>query len=213
MFLLSITNSILSIITGSVNIASGEITKYGYIGIFGLMTLEGMSFPVPSEVIMPLVGFLSAKGTLLLPIALFVGILGNLVGILVDYYIAYFLGKDVVYKHLHKFHIKKQTMDSIDKWFEKNGNFAVFATRMIPIVRGVISFPAGFAKMNIKKFIIYSLLGSIIWDVVLALFGYYALPTGNAILILISLGVLGIILYIIYIKFMRSLKKQVHATR
>ena len=203
----TIVSFITQIITGSSSILYSFIKSFGYIAIFILMMLEGISLPVPSEIIMPLAGYFSANGLLFLPFAIIVGSIGNLFGILIDYYIAYYLGKDVIYKNIEKIHIKRTTLNAFDKWFEKNGSVVVFTTRMVPVIRTIISFPAGFARMDIKKFILYSFIGSLIWDIVLALFGYYALPSNNAVLILLSSGILMIALYLVYKLHSRSMKK------
>ncbi len=203
----AIISSIIQIITGSSAILYSFIKSFGYIAIFVLMMLEGISLPVPSEVIMPLAGYFSATGLLFLPFAIIAGSIGNLFGILIDYYIAYYLGKDIIYNNIEKIHIKRTTLNAFDRWFERNGNIVVFTTRMVPVIRTIVSFPAGFARMDIKKFILYSFAGSLIWDIILALFGYYALPSNNAILILLSTGIFIIALYIIYKLHSKSMKK------
>src|SRR5271157_3531518 len=153
---------------------SGLIAAHGYIAIFVLMVLEAASFPgVPSEVVLPAVGYFIAEGLLNPVLAFAAAITGCTIGMGIDYYIAYFLGKDVVYKHLRFFHIKKEQLLAFDRWFEKNGDFAVFVSRLLPVVRGWIGFPAGFAEMPLKKFFFYSVTGTVIWDVILIAFGYY----------------------------------------
>ncbi|MEM0107072.1 MAG: DedA family protein [Candidatus Micrarchaeaceae archaeon] len=171
---------------------------YGYFAVFGLMALEGSSLPVPSEVVMPFAGFLSAKGLLSFPLALLAGLLGSIVGLAVDYYIAYFLGKEIIYKHLHKFHISKKSLDSFDRWFKKNGDGIIFVSRLLPVVRTIMSFPAGFAKMDQKKFFLYSFFGTFIWDAVLMLFGFYALSASSRYIILGAISTFAVILYVLY---------------
>ena len=130
------------------------------------------------------------------------------IGITVDYFIAFFVGKDLLYKHIEKFHIKKTDLEAFEKWFEKNGAFAVFIGRLIPVVRGLISFPAGFAEMDKKQFYVYSIAGSIIWDAILMGFGYYALSTKNIYFLTVSLALFGIILYLLYTKLLKGIRKQ-----
>jgi len=190
--------SIGGIISSSSSIFFEMVKQYGYIAIFGLMALEGSSLPIPSEVVLPFAGFLSAKGFLSFPLALVAGLLGSILGLAVDYYIAYFLGKDVVYKHLHKFHISKKSLDRFDSWFERNGGGVVFVSRLVPVLRTVMSFPAGFAKMNQKKFFFYSSVGTFIWDLVLMLFGFYALSASSRYVILGAIAAFAIALYVIY---------------
>ncbi len=174
------------------------LSTYGYLGLFGMMALEGASLPIPSEVIVPIAGYLAAKGVFNFYIAALAILAGNMVGVVIDYVIGYFIGKDVVYKHLHLFHINKEKIDAFDSWFNRNGGFAVFVSRMIPVLRGLISFPAGFARMPFKKFFLYSLVGSAIWDILLMLFGYYLLSSHNLYIAMSAVAFLALILYIIY---------------
>jgi membrane protein DedA with SNARE-associated domain len=174
------------------------LSTYGYLGLFGMMALEGASLPIPSEVIVPIAGYLAAKGVFNFYIAALAILAGNMVGVVIDYVIGYFIGKDVVYKHLHLFHINKEKIDAFDSWFNRNGGFAVFVSRMIPVLRGLISFPAGFARMPFKKFFLYSLVGSAIWDILLMLFGYYLLSSNNLYIAMSAVAFLALILYIIY---------------
>lgn len=207
MFSLSIISFILSLITNSSNAISAFIKSYGYEAIFVLMALESSSLPVPSEVILPLVGLFASRHILSFYLALVVGLLGSILGALVDYAIGYIIGKDVIYKHLRLFHLKKESLDNFDKWFEKNGLAAVFLTRLVPIARTIINFPAGFAKMNLKEFLAYSIAGMVIWDVVLMAFGYYLLSSSSAVVVLASVGVFAILLYVIYRYTMGRLKR------
>lgn len=174
------------------------LSTYGYFGLFGMMALEGASLPIPSEVIVPIAGYLAAKGIFNFYIAAMAILVGNMLGVVIDYVIGYVIGKDVVYKHLHLFHIKKESIDAFDEWFNRNGGFAVFVSRMIPVLRGIISFPAGFARMPFKKFFIYSLVGSAIWDILLMLFGYYLLSSNNLYIAMSAVAFLALILYVIY---------------
>lgn len=199
--------SLLGLMKGSAGIITNYIQAYGYAAIFGLMALEGSSLPVPSEVVMPLAGYFAAKGTISFVWALLAGLLGSIVGLAVDYYIAYFVGKDVVYKHLKAFHIKKESLDNFDDWFERNGVAAIFLTRLVPVIRTLVSFPAGFARMNAKKFFGYSALGSLIWDAVLMAFGFYALSANDATIVLASTGVFALALYLVYHIATRRMRK------
>ncbi|MGC8538289.1 MAG: DedA family protein [Candidatus Micrarchaeia archaeon] len=177
------------------------ITAYGYLGIFALMTLENASLPIPSEVVLPAIGFFVKSGQLNFVLALGAALLGNLVGIMIDYYIAYYLGKDFVYRHARTFHIKEPWIKSFEEWFARNGDFTVFISRMMPVVRGLISFPAGFALMPKGKFIAYSMLGTLIWDVVLIAFGYQVgvyVAAGNIAYTLALIAVFAIALYALY---------------
>jgi membrane protein DedA with SNARE-associated domain len=197
-----------SLITHSYSAITAFVESYGYIAIFILMAMEASTLPVPSEVVLPLAGLLAEKGLLNLPIIFIAALLGAIVGSMVDYAIGYFIGKDIVYKHLRLFHIKKESLDNFDIWFEKNGIAAVFFTRLVPVLRTVVNFPAGFAKMNLKEFLGYSIAGFLIWDTVLLLFGYFLLSANSAVTVMASIGVFAILLYVIYRVAIRKIKKK-----
>ncbi len=184
------------------------MAKFGYLAIFGLMLLEGSSLPVPSEVVLPLAGLFAQKGLLDVYIAFFAALFGSIGGLAIDYYIGYFLGKEVVYKHLRLFHIRQESLDNFDRWFARNGTAAVFISRLIPVVRTFMSFPAGFARMNAKRFFSYSIIGTAIWDAVLLAFGYYFLSASSAVYVLTSIGVFAIIVYLLYHVFTRRIGRR-----
>lgn len=184
------------------------IESYGYASVVVLMALESASLPLPSEVILPTVGFLVEKGFMNFYIALIAALIGSFIGIMVDYYIGYYLGKDFIYKNLRLFHIKKETLDDFDLWFDKNGEIAVFFSRMIPVIRGLISFPAGFANMDKRKFITYSMVGSLIYDALLILFGMYALSIGNIVELMAAISIFAVLLIAVYKLFMHYLVKK-----
>lgn len=207
-FTLSIISFISLLIAHSYTTITAFVQNYGYLAIFVLMLMESSTLPVPSEVVLPLAGLLAAKGLLSFPIAFIAALLGAIVGSLIDYAIGYYIGKDIVYKHLRLFHIKKESLDGFDEWFEKNGIAAVFLTRLVPVVRTVVNFPAGFAKMNLKEFLAYSVAGLIIWDLVLMAFGYFFLSASSAVTIMASIGVFAILLYVVYRLAIKRMKKR-----
>ena len=192
---LVLLQGLLGLLFGS---ASAIISQYGYLAVFALMVLEAASLPIPSEAVLPLVGYLGATGSMNVAYGFIAAIAGGIVGMTIDYYIAYFLGKDVVYKHLHLFRIKRESIEAFDSWFEKNGKFTVFVSRLIPLVRGLVNFPAGFAEMDLGHFYIYSLIGMLIWGAVLIAFGYYALSTSSFTMLITALALFMIVLYVIY---------------
>ena len=172
------------------------------------MLLEGSSLPVPSEVVMPLAGLFAHQGVLNFYAALLAGLLGSIGGLAVDYYVGYFLGKDVVYKHLKMFHIRKESLDSFDMWFARNGTVAVFVSRLVPVIRTFMSFPAGFARMDQRRFFAYSIAGTFIWDAVLMMFGFYALSSSSAVTVLVAIAAFVIFLYLIYYFAIKRMKKR-----
>ncbi len=197
---------VASLFTNAYATIHALMIQYGYLAIFVLMLLEGSTVPVPSEVVLPLAGLFVANGTLNLTLVYLAALLGSVGGLAVDYYIGYFIGKDVVYKHLRLFHVTQERLDSFDAWFARNGFAAVFLSRLVPVVRTIMSFPAGFARMSQKKFFAYSTLGAAIWDAVLIVFGMKALSTNNAVITLTAIGVFAIVLYVVYkvaVKYMK----------
>ncbi|MEM0201045.1 MAG: DedA family protein [Candidatus Micrarchaeaceae archaeon] len=197
-------SNILSIFSGAA--ISSIVGKYGYLAILILMILESASLPIPSEVLLPLAGVFAAQGVLNFYLILIIATIAGIIGISIDYFIAYFISKDVFYKHLSFFRIKKETLEKFDNWFNKNGIVAVFTMRMVPVLRGLISFPAGFSAMNKKDFYLYSILGSLIWDILLVSFGFYALNGSSINTIMITIAVLAMALYILYLIIIRKFK-------
>lgn len=182
------------------------IAAHGYLAIVILMSLEAASLPLPSEIILPVVGYYVYTGALNLYLSILSTVIGTAIGITIDYFIAYYLGKDLVYKHAEKFHIKKESLDHFDKWFRNNISFTVFIGRLLPVVRGLISFPAGFAQMDLKIFYAYSLAGSLIWNVALIEFGYYAFGASSTNFIL-TIAVCSLFLQMIYLFYKASFNR------
>ncbi|AAY79702.1 DedA family protein [Sulfolobus acidocaldarius] len=143
-----------------------------YLIIFSLMILEGIGFPIPSEVIMPYTGYYSRTGNMDLFLGIIVGTLGSLVGSIIDYYIAFKLGLPFLKRYGKLFRLTSKRLDRLNGWFKKYGNYAVFGFRFVPEIRALISFPAGLAAMNIFNFLILTFLGHLIWDSTLAILGY-----------------------------------------
>jgi len=205
--LLSLVASILSHFTNVYADVAAIVGTYGYFAIFGLMALEYASLPIPSEIVLPLIGFFAADGIFSFPIALAVVLVAGVVGMFADYYLAYFVGREFMYKYAHKFGIRKHRLHEFEDWFQKHGHFAVFIARLIPILRGLVSFPAGFARMDKKVFIAYSFVGALIWDVVLMSFGYYGLASNDANIVMASVGIFGLVVYLLYRYSMAKIEK------
>jgi membrane protein DedA with SNARE-associated domain len=135
----------------------------GYGGIFLLMLIESCGIPMPSEVIMPFSGFLVAAGAMNFWLVALLGTIGNLIGSLLAYWIGWRGGRPLVEKYGKYLLIFKHDLDVGDRWFSKRGELAVFFGRLLPIVRTYISFPAGIARMSLKKFAFYTFLGALPW--------------------------------------------------
>ena len=164
-------NSILSSISSLVlNIISG----WGYWGVMLLMALESANIPIPSEIILPFAGFLVSTGRFGFASVVLVAAIGNLVGSLINYYVAYYY-RDKAVAILTKTHlITEDELERSTKWFERRGVAAVFLGRFLPVIRTFISFPAGMFRVNIIKFSILTFMGSFLWSVALTYIGYLA---------------------------------------
>ncbi len=208
---MSSLGSIVALLHASSALVQQIVASYGYLGIFGLMLLESASLPIPSEVIMPLAGYYSSIGVLDPFAAMAVALIGSVIGMAVDYYVAYFVGKEVVYKHLGAFHISKERLDAFDRWFKVNGPAAVMIVRLIPVIRGLVSFPAGFAEMPVRKFFLYSFIGAFIWDLVLFMLGFYALSyalqENNVYLLFIIIAAVAVVMYLVYYFAMKRMNR------
>ena len=143
----------------------------GYAGVFVLMLVESCGIPMPSEVIMPFSGFLVARGELNFWIVVLLGAVGNLVGSWLAYFIGHKGGRPLIEKYGKYFLISHHDLDLADRWFAKFGDWMVFIGRLLPVVRTYISFPAGIAKMNFKKFSIYTFAGALPWSLLFAWLG------------------------------------------
>ena len=200
--LFSIISSLMQLVSGSTSIIEQFIHAYGYMALFIAMALESSSIPVPSEVVMPFAGALSHAGIFNFWVAFIAALAGSILGLAVDYYIGYFIGKDIVYKHLNLFRVKKSTLDNFDEWFDRNRIAVVFLSRFIPVFRTVMSIPAGFARMDKKAFFAYSIAGTCIWDIALMAIGFYTVNStttpSSAIFAMTIAGVMVLAVYLIY---------------
>lgn len=147
---------------------------YGYVSLFGLMTLESASLPIPSEVILPFAGYLVYVGVMNFELALVVSGIAGLAGALIDYYIALHLGRIVVNRFLLRFGVREGALRSAERWFGGKGAWAVLGARFVPLLRSVISFPAGFFRMRLGTFVLMTAVGCLGWSAVLIYAGYVA---------------------------------------
>jgi membrane protein DedA with SNARE-associated domain len=177
----------------------------GYWGVFVAMTLESICIPIPSEVIMPFAGFEVFRGNMTLWGITIVGALGNLFGSLIAYCIGLKGGRPLLERYGKYILISHNELDRADHWFEKYGPEAVFICRFLPGIRTFISLPAGIAEMDLKKFAVYTLAGSLPWAFALGYIGVMLGPQWDTIKnyfnILDIIVVIGVIAGIIYIAY------------
>lgn len=143
------------------------INQLGYLGIYILMTAESTFLPVPSEAVLPFAGYLIAQGKLGLIETILVATLGTITGALISYYLGKWLGEGIITKYGKYFFLNKKELDNAKKFFEKHGEKTIFICRFIPVIRHVISVPAGIAQMRRRKFITYTVLGGACWNTIL----------------------------------------------
>jgi membrane protein DedA with SNARE-associated domain len=140
------------------------ISSLGYGGIFILMILESALIPIPSEIIMPFSGFLVSSGKLGSVGVILAGSLGNLVGSVITYYLGIRLGRAFLIKYGKYILFRVHHLVWTEQLFQKYGDKISFVGRLLPVVRTYISLPAGIGKSNFIKFVVYTLVGSIIWN-------------------------------------------------
>jgi membrane protein DedA with SNARE-associated domain len=149
------------IIDALANFVTMVISHLGYPGVFLLMALESACIPIPSEFIMPFSGFLVATGEMNFWLAVAMGSFGNLAGSWLAWWVGYKGGRPLVEKYGKYILLSHRDLDAADKYFNKYGQNTVLFTRLMPVIRTFISLPAGIAKMDFKKFSIYTFIGVI----------------------------------------------------
>ena len=145
-------------------------------GVVAMMAIESAAIPLPSEIIMPLAGWMLVKdrdlGEAWLLLAAFCGAVGNLLGSLLAYYVGAWGGRPLVLRYGRYLLISHHDLDLADRWFQRYGNWTVFFSRLLPVVRTFISVPAGVARMPVWRFSIYTFAGSFPWSLGLAWAGF-----------------------------------------
>jgi membrane protein DedA with SNARE-associated domain len=147
------------------------ISLLGYSGVALLMAIESACIPLPSEIIMPFSGYLVSTGQLNLWLVALAGAVGCVLGSLGAYWVGMYGGRPLIEKYGRYLLVSKRDLDMADRWFAKRGELIVFVSRMLPAIRTFIAFPAGVARMDLKRFIVYTFAGSFPWCLGLAYVG------------------------------------------
>lgn len=194
------------------------IEQFGYFGVFFLILIENVFPPIPSEVILLFSGFFSTYTNLSVLYMIVASTLGSFLGAIILYYIGKIFNKErlkkIVNGRLGKIlFLKENDIDKADEWFDNKGNKSVFFCRFVPIVRSLISIPAGMSEMPMGRFIIYTICGSMIWNTVLICLGYRLGSNWEYVLTILDkyqmlvIVILVIIFGYVIIKFYRKKRK------
>ena len=154
------------------------MANLNYFTVALLMAIESTFLPLPSEVVVPFAAYKAGQGDLNVFLVVFFGTIGALSGSLINYTLAYYLGRPIVYKFAGSklgkvFLLSKEKVIHAEEFFIRNGKTSTFIGRLVPGVRHLISIPAGLAKMNLRDFMLYTFVGAGIWNIILAIIGYY----------------------------------------
>ena len=171
------------------------IGAMGYPGIFILMALESSVFPIPSELVMPPAGYLAQQGQMNMVVAILCGTFGSLVGAYANYFAARFLGRPLLLKYGKYVWITEEKFNKVETFFRSHGEISTFIGRLLPVVRHLISLPAGLANMNHVRFSAYTLLGAAIWVTVLTVIGYIIGKEQALIMRYSHQAVIGVVLF------------------
>jgi membrane protein DedA with SNARE-associated domain len=189
------------------------IGALGYPGIFILMAMESSIIPIPSELIMPPAGYLAQQGQMNMAVAILCGTAGSLIGAYANYFAAHYLGRPLVLKYGKYVWITEEKFAKVEKYFKDHGEISTFIGRLLPVVRHLISIPAGLAGMNHVKFSLYTLFGAGIWVTVLSYIGYFIGENQELIMkyshqALIGVVVVSIVIITVYVRNHRRKKQK-----
>jgi membrane protein DedA with SNARE-associated domain len=149
------------------------IGALGYPGIFILMAMESSVIPIPSELVMPPAGYLAQQGKMNVLVAILCGTAGSLAGAYANYFAAHYLGRPLLLKYGRYVWITEKKFSKVERFFRDHGEVSTFVGRLLPVVRHLISLPAGLSGMDHLKFSLYTLAGAGLWVTVLTFIGYF----------------------------------------
>jgi membrane protein DedA with SNARE-associated domain len=192
------------------------INQTGYLGVLFGMTIGSSLFPFPSEVILIPAGALIARNEMSFLIVFFLSVIGSLLGAYFNYFLAYFLGRKTVDCLIEKYgsfiFLKKESLIVADNFFQHHGSIATFLGRLLPIIKQIISLPAGFARMGLWKFTYLTIIGSAIWTLLLIAIGYFFQTNYELIKDYVNAFLVMVVLIIIvfyYNKYQKYKKKKI----
>jgi len=182
----------------------------GYPGIVALMAMESSILPVPSELVMPPAGYWAAKGEMSFALALLSGILGSIIGALANYYGARLIGRPLLERYGKYVLLSERNLQRSERFFAQHGEISTLIGRLFPVIRHLISIPAGLHGMPLPKFILYTAVGAGLWCAILTWIGYFlgqheGVLRGEeihryvtwAIMVLVPLSVITVIVYVV----------------
>ena len=181
------------------------MANLNYFSIALLMAIESTFLPLPSEVVIPFAAYKAGQGDLNVFIVVLMGTMGALTGSLINYTLAYYLGRPIVYKFAGSklgkmFLLSEEKVKHAEEYFIRNGKTSTFIGRLVPGIRHLISIPAGLAKMNLKDFMLYTFIGAGIWNIILAIIGYYLYSIREQIFPYVGHILLGVgLIFVIYL--------------
>lgn len=157
----------------------GFLNAFGYLGITLLIAIENIFPPIPSEIILTFAGFMTTYTNTTIPLMVLFSTIGSVVGAIILYFVGRFFSKEKLENLMDGklgkiLHFKKEDVNKAYSWFDKKNKSTVFFCRFIPIVRSLISIPAGMAKMPMTSFLLLTTLGSLLWNILLILLGNMA---------------------------------------
>lgn len=195
------------------------MSQYGYLGIALLIAIENVFPPIPSELILTFGGFMTTYSTMNPWIVVLFATIGSVIGACILYGVGLLLPVEklelLVDRWGHILGLKKSDIKRAEGWFEKKGTSTIFFCRFIPLIRSLISIPAGMAKMNMGKFLIYTTIGTFIWNIVLVFLGAFAGEKWSTIVHYmdlysnISVAIMAVIAVGIMIYFIKKRKKSI----
>lgn len=159
-------------------VISWYMSNINYGTVVFLMAVESSFVPFPSEVVVPPAGWKAAQGEMNLALVIIAGTVGSMIGALFNYYLAILAGRKIIYAFVETrlaraLMLNREGVEKAETFFNRYGNISTFTARLIPAVRQLISIPAGLARMPLKNFILYTLAGSLTWNIILGLLGYF----------------------------------------